>query len=214
MTLPEPPSADPWRDTYIALSLGASHEFNNKLTAIVSLSDLFLNDVGPNHPMSAGLSTMRSTAYGISEVLHQLAAQYFAELGRRELVDLNAVVREVVALLRCCVSSRIEVERELHAQPLPVTVDAVWLRRVLLMLAILATERMPETGALTLRTSGNAQASVAFAITTPPDRPLVVRGDEERAALGEAARFAEGHGGKFKAADTELTLTLALDDLQ
>src|SRR5688572_4011449 len=95
MTPPEPPSADPWRDTCIELFLGASHEFNNKLTAIVSLSDLFLNDVGPNHPMAAGLTTMRSTAYGISEVLHQLAAHYFAQPGRRELVDLNAVSREV-----------------------------------------------------------------------------------------------------------------------
>jgi len=215
MTPPTPPSTDPWRDTYIALSLGASHEFNNKLTAIVSLSDLFLNDVGPNHPMAAGLSTMRGTAYAISEVLHQLAAQYFAQPGRRELVDLNAIVREIVALLRCCLSSRIEVASELCAQPLPVTVDAVSLRRILLTLAVLATKRMPETGIVTLRTSGGAHAAVAFGIAAPADRPpLVTHADEEGAALDEAARLASAHGGTFKATEDELVLSLALDDLR
>jgi signal transduction histidine kinase len=214
MTPPPPPSEDPWRDTCLELFLGASHEFNNKLTAIVSLSDLFLNEVGHNHPMASGLSTMRETAYSISEVLHQLTLHYFAQPGRPELVDLNATVREVAALVRRCVSSRIEVVCEIYAQPLPTTADAVWLRRVLLMLAIVATQRMPETGTVTLRTSGEAHAAVAFAIGVPADRPLVVRGDAERAALGEAARFADAHRGKFKAADHEFVLTLTLEDLR
>lgn len=203
----------PWRDAYNALTIGASHEFNNKLTAIVSLSDLFLGDVGPKSPMAPGLGTMRSTAYGISEVLHQLAAQYFAQPGRRELVDLNAIVNEVTPLLRRCISSRIEVTCDVHSQPLPVTVDAVWLRRVLLMLAILATKRVPESGTLSLATSGGSHAVVALRFESFGDRPLVTRLQEDRPALSEAARFAGAHGGTFKPADAEFVLTMALDDL-
>jgi signal transduction histidine kinase len=211
MTAPEPPSADPWRDTFIALLLGASHEFNNKLTAIVSLSDLFLNELPSQHPMASGLSTMRSTAYGISEVLHQLAAQYFAHIGQRELFDLNSVANEVTALLRRCVSSRVEVACEIHSQPLPVTGDAVWLRRVLLVLAILATRRTAERGVIKLRTSGGAQAAVAVRIEGLDEKALVRRDGEERAALDEAGHFASAHGGTFQATNLEFVLTMALE---
>lgn len=213
MDAPEPSSPDPWRDAYIALSLGAAHEFNNKLTAIVSLSDLFLNELGPQHPMASGLSTMRSTAYGISEVLHQLAAQYFAQTGRRELVDLNAIANEVTALLRRCMSSRVEVTCEIHPQPLPVSVDAVWLRRVLLMLAVLATKRMPESGTVIVRTCGGPHAAVALSPESTGDRSVVPRSDEERSALSEAARFASAHAGTFDTRDDQLVLTMALEDL-
>ena len=211
MTAPEPPSADPWRDTFIALLLGASHEFNNKLTAIVSLSDLFLNELPAQHPMASGLSTMRSTAYGISEVLHELAAQYFARTGQRELFDLNSVVDEVTALLRRCVSSRIELAIDIHPEPLPVTGDAVWLRRVLLVLAILATRRTAERGVIKLRTSGGAQAAVAARIEGMDEKAVVRRDGEERPAFDEAARFAVAHGGTFQATNLELVLTMAIE---
>lgn len=213
MTAPAPSSPDPWRDAYLALSLGAAHEFNNKLTAIVSLSDLFLNELGPQHPMAAGLTTMRSTAYGISEVLHELASQYFAQTGRRELADLNSVAREVVGLLRRCVSSRIEVAGNIHPQPLPVTVDSVWLRRVLLMLAVLATRRMPESGVVAIQTSGASHGAIAIRIESTGERSLIARDEEERPALHEAARFASAHAATFEAAEKELVLTMRLEDL-
>src|SRR5688572_5327928 len=206
MTAPEPPSADPWRDTFIALLLGASHEFNNKLTAIVSLSDLFLNELPAQHPMASGLITMRSTAYSISEVLHQLAAQYFAHTGQRELFDLNAVVNEVTALLRRCVSTRVEVACEIHPEPLPVTGDAVWLRRVLLVLAIAATQRTAERGVIKLVTSGGGQAVVAVQIQGVEEKALVRREGEELAALDEARRFASAHGGTFHATNFEFVV--------
>jgi signal transduction histidine kinase len=211
MTAPEPPSAEPWRDTFIALLLGASHEFNNKLTAIVSLSDLFLNELPPQHPMASGLSTMRSTAYGISDVLHQLAAQYFARTGQRELFDLNSVANEVTALLRRCLSSRIELACEIHPQPLPITGDAVWLRRVLLGLAILASRRTAERGVIKVRTSGGTQAAVAVRIEGVDEKALVRRDGEERPALDEAGRFASAHGGTFQTTNLEFVMTMAIE---
>ena len=203
----------PWRDTYNALAIGASHEFNNKLTAIVSLSDLFMCDVGPAHPMAVGLGTMRSTAYGISEVLHELAAHYFAETGRRELIDLNAAVRSVAALLRRCVSSRIEIECALHPGPLPITVDAVWLQRVLLILAVLAAVRTVEAAMLTFKTSGGSQAAVVLESRRFGDPSPGDRRDREVCALREAARFAAAHGGSFEESAERITVAVPLDDL-
>jgi hypothetical protein len=203
----------PWRDTFNALALGASHEFNNKLTAIVSLSDLFLGDVGPTHFMAAGLSTMRSTAYGISEVLHQLAALYFGETGRRELVDLNTTVKSVVALLRRCVSSRIEIDCNLHADALPITVDAVWLQRVLVMLAVLAAAPTAEAATLTFKTSGGSHAAVTLESGHFSDQSAVAHGDREVYALREVARFAAAHAGSFEETDARITIALPLDDL-
>jgi len=203
----------PWRDTYNALAIGASHEFNNKLTAIVSLSDLFMCDVGPAHPMAAGLGTMRSTAYGISEVLHQLAAHYFAETGRRELIDLNTTVRSVAALLRRCVSSRIEIECTLHPGPLPVTVDAVWLQRVLLMLAVSAAARTVEAAMLTFKTSGGSHGAATLESKNTGDRSPVANRDRAACAFREAERFAAAHGGGFEEAGGRITVAVPLADL-
>jgi hypothetical protein len=203
----------PWRDTYNVLAIGASHEFNNKLTAIVSLSDLFLGDVGPVHPMAVGLSTMRSTAYGISEVLHQLAGHYFGAIGRRELVDLNTTVRSVAALLRRCVSSRIEIECDLHPGPLPATVDAVWLQRVLLMLAVLATTRTTEAATLTFKTSGGSHAAVTLESGYFSDQSPVAHGDQDVSGFREAARFAAAHAGSFEEAGDRVTVAVPIDDL-
>ena len=203
----------PWRETYNALAIGASHEFNNKLTAIVSLSDLFMGEVGPTHPMAAGLGTMRSTAYGISEVLHQLAGHYFAETGRRELIDLNTAVRSVVALLRRCVSSRIEIECNLHPGPLPVTVDSVWLQRVLLMLAVQAAARTKEAATSTFITSGGSHASVTLQSRNFGNQSPVADRDREVYAFREATRFAAAHAGYFEEAGERITVAVPLEDL-
>jgi len=163
--------------------------------------------------MAAGLGTMRSTAYGISEVLHQLAAHYFAETGRRELLDLNTAVRSVAALLRRCISSRIEIGCELHSGPLPVTVDGVWLQRVLLMLAVLAAARTVEAASLTLKTSGGRLASVTLESRHFSKQPPVDRRDRETYVFGEAARFAAVHAGSFEEAGERITVAVPLEDL-
>jgi hypothetical protein len=122
-------------------------------------------------------------------------------------------VKETTALLQRCISSRIEVACATDSQPLPVKVDAVWLRRVLLILAILAAKRIAEAGTVTLQTSGGSEATVVFKIGVLADRPPVTQRDDEGAALGEAERFAIAHGGKLNTTGTEIVLTAALDDL-
>jgi len=172
-----------------------------------------MGDVGPAHPMAAGLGTMRSTAYGISEVLHQLAAHYFGETGRRELVDLNTTVRSVAALLRRCVSSRIEIECTFHPGPLPITVDAVWLQRVLLMLAVLAAARAVEAATLAFKTSGGSHAAATLESKRFGDQSPVIDREREGCAFREAARFAAAHAGSFEEAAERITVAVPLDDL-
>jgi hypothetical protein len=154
---------------------------------------------------------MRSTAYGISEVLHRLAAHYFAETGRRELIDLNTTVGGVAALLRRCLSSRIEIECVLHPGPLPVTVDAVWMQRVLLMLAVLSAARTAEAATLTFRTSGGSEAVVT--LETKNFGSIVADRDREEYAFREAERFAAAHAGRFEEAGARFAVAVPLDDL-
>ena len=166
----------------------------------------YREEVPPRHCAAAELK-----CYGISEVLHQLAALYFGETGRRELVDLNTTVKSVVALLRVCVSSRIEIDCNLHADPLPITVDAVWLQRVLVMLAVLAAAPTAEAATLTFKTSSGSHAAVTLESEHFSDRSA--RGDREVYALREVARFAAAHAGRFEETSGRITVALPLDDL-
>lgn len=183
-----------WDNTFGWLAYGASHEFNNKLTAIISLSDLFLTDLGPKHPMAAGLATIRNTAYGISEVLHQLAALHQAAPGRREHVDLNQLTEATQLFLRRCLSSRVTIEQRLHREPLPATIDRVWLQRVLLGLGVNAAARMPSSGTLAFATTLHSRDATAFARVEISDTGQEI--SRQQAALSQVELFAEAHGGR------------------
>ena len=196
-----------WQRTFGLLTMGAAHDINNKLTGITSLSDMYLLEAGPNSPISDGMTAIRASGYSISQLLQQLAAQHQATPGRRELTDINDVVRATAALLRRCVSSQVDLHTELAAQPLPAIVDRVALHRVLLMLAV-------EAGGITGKSSGVSFAAsladrdgaawirIEMAETAPEARPSAV--------LECAQRFALSHGGTAEVRRTAMERRLVI----
>ncbi len=142
-----------WHAAFAQITSGAAHDLNNKLTGILSFSDLYLEQAGPDHPFHAGLTTIKQTAQQASHMLHRLAAMVSARPGKRELIDLNHLISGTVDFLRSVVSSRIQIDRNLHPEPMPLYVDPARLQRLLLELAVEAAARMPERGVLSINTA-------------------------------------------------------------
>jgi hypothetical protein len=130
-----------------------THDFNNILTGILSLSQSYLSQTGPEHPFHEGLGLISQNARQASQLLHRIIHLHQDRTGQQNYHDLNEITSESVELLRKVIPRRIEVTIELEGTSLPLYVDAVEFRQTIINLAMNAADAMPARGKLLFRTS-------------------------------------------------------------
>jgi PAS domain S-box-containing protein len=135
------------------LAGGIAHDFNNILVGILGYASLLQAELPRESPLQGDVEVIIRSARRAADLTQQLLS--FARRSRPQeaLVDLNALVEEVVALLRQTVDRRIEIVVDLEADLPPVKGDATQLQQVALNLGINACEAMPEGGRLTFSTA-------------------------------------------------------------
>jgi signal transduction histidine kinase len=146
------------------LAGGIAHDFNNILTTIVGYSDMALEQIGMDKPMSGDLLEIRRAAARATELTRQLLAFSRKQTLKVSPVDVNQVIRGAHGMLRRLVSEAIEFELVL-ARDLPlVLADPVQLEQVLLNLASNAGDAMPEGGRLTIASGAAAHDEVGASV--------------------------------------------------
>ncbi|HMJ66680.1 MAG TPA: PAS domain-containing protein [Candidatus Binatia bacterium] len=203
-----------WDHTFGLITMGAAHDLNNKLTGILSFSELHLSELDGANPLAEGLRTIRDNARVASQLLNQIAALHEARIGSREHVDLNKFVTATAQILGRVISSRIKIETALDGATLVIYGDPVRLQRLIIAWALQAAVGMPRHGGITVATSVAKRDSREFASLTLTDtggelpKDLIESGvsraafqvDETLAAgvLNQWRNFATTHGGTFK----------------
>jgi two-component system, chemotaxis family, CheB/CheR fusion protein len=141
------------RDQFLAM---LSHELRNPLSAIVSATGLL--KVARAQPASERfLEVLERQTQQMTRLLDELleasrVTENKIEL-RREILDLNAVVREALEAVRAQLDGRaLEVTTELAAQPLLIDGDAARLQQVLVNLLNNAAKYTPMHGHVTIAT--------------------------------------------------------------
>jgi len=146
-----------WKENLGTLTMGLAHDFCNIMTGIVSLSDTFEREMGENESVRNGLSLIRSTAGQASDLAHRIRLLHQGTPGERNYHDLNEIVSNMAELLQKVLTRRVRIQASLDSEQLPVYVDAVALRQVIVNLAMNAVDAMPNGGSLEFRTSRHAQ---------------------------------------------------------
>ena len=137
------------------LAGGIAHDFNNLLVGVIGNASL-LQDMLPRHDPAQEFLEQIVTA---GEVAAHLTKQMLAYSGRGkfvlEQIDLSAVARQMVEMLRASISSKkIAVNLELEAALPPVEADRGQMEQVLMNLVFNAAEAIgDEPGVLTVRTA-------------------------------------------------------------
>lgn len=199
-----------WHAAFGLATLGAAHDLNNKLTAILSLSDLSLTEIEKTHPLRDGLATIKQSALHASRLLHQLAALHQGVPGHREYVDLNELVTIAIDLLQRVMPGRVALETALHKGAVAVTLDRVGLQRLIIAWALFAAQRMPKRGVLRVETGrvsregkhwgalkiSDSGKELSLPNTREPAQPLAVRESPAASTLDQLAGFASSHGGR------------------
>jgi len=134
------------------LTGGIAHDFNNILTVITGTIEI-LGDAVKDRPHLAQITNLINAAAsrGADLTRHLLAFARQQPLQPRN-TDVNALVIDVVRLLRPTLGAQIEIESMLAHDSAPALIDPSQLSTAILNLALNARDAMPSGGKLTLET--------------------------------------------------------------
>lgn len=145
-------SSAAWKDTLATLTMGLAHDFGNIMAGILSLSELYCSRTSPTHPFHEGLGLIKQQSMAASQLVRRIVNLHRCKTGERNYHDLNEVTTELMDLVQKVLPRRIQVKTELAPSPLPVYMDGVEFRQVVLNLALNAADAIPQRGSVVLRT--------------------------------------------------------------
>ena len=137
------------------LAGGVAHDFNNLLTGVLGRATLARKHVGEQDRAREHLDAIEHAARRGAELTRQLLVYAGRAPARKEVLDLNHLVRDGMALLETAVSSRAHLRLELGARVSPVEVDAAQVRQIVMNLVLNGADAVDATGregAVSLRT--------------------------------------------------------------
>jgi PAS domain S-box-containing protein len=143
-------SSAAWKETIAVLTMGLAHDFSNIMAGIHSLSEAFGAEVDTSHPFHEGLALIRQNAMQASYLVRRILSLHNDKVGEQNYHNLNDIVTDTVDLMRKTMTRRVEIRTKLDAAQLPLYVDAVELRQVIINLIINAVDAMPHGGVLEL----------------------------------------------------------------
>lgn len=162
-------SAAAWKETLASLTMGLTHDFNNLLAGILSLTESFLAETDPGHPFAEGLELTRQYSARAGQLVHRIMILHRSKTGECNYHNLNEIITESADLLETILPRRIAIAKQPSAESLAIYADSVELRQVVLNLALNAADAMSDRGQLTLRTSRHEiwTQPVSFVGTVP-----------------------------------------------
>jgi signal transduction histidine kinase len=143
-------SSAAWKETLAVLTMGLAHDFSNIMAGILSLSEAFQAQVEKEHPFQEGLALIKRNSMQASQMVHRILNLHHGKVGERNYHNLNEMVKDTVEVVRKIIPKRIEVITEYSTDGLPLYVDAVEFRQVLINLTLNAVDAMPQGRAFAL----------------------------------------------------------------
>jgi PAS domain S-box-containing protein len=151
------------------LAGGVAHDFNNLLTAIMGYSEIALELLGNDREVASAVKEIEKAGVRAATLTRQLLAFSRKQLLSPAVLDPNAVIGDVEALLRRLIGEHIDLRIERDIAVGAVKADPNQLEQVLLNLAVNARDAMPGGGVLSIETRA-ADVDEGYA-RTHPDLP-------------------------------------------
>ncbi len=134
------------------LAGGVAHDFNNILQAILGYVDFAKTDLDPDSRRWRDIDEIRLAATRASKLTHQLLAfsrQQDTVLAR---LDLNILIKDLLAMLRRLIGETIRIDFSPDPALGPVMADGGQIEQVLMNLCLNARDAMPKGGVISIST--------------------------------------------------------------
>ena len=127
-------------ETVGMLAGGIAHDFNNLLGGVLAHSELALAELASGSNPTDELERIRDGAIRGAEIVRQLMIYAGQESEALELVDVSAIVKDMLELLKVSVSKHVSVEADLGKQLPVVRANPSQIRQVVMNLFYNASE--------------------------------------------------------------------------
>ena len=135
------------------LTGGIAHDFNNLLTGILGNATLVLDKLGDSSPAVAQVEQIEQAARRAANLTKEMLAYSGRGDFTVELVDMNAVVAEMSALLQSAIAKTVSISKDFSNDLRPISADATQLRQIVMNLIMNASDACQcSAGHMTLRT--------------------------------------------------------------
>jgi signal transduction histidine kinase len=149
------------------LAGGIAHDFNNLLTAILGYTEMVLEQIGPDKPISADLAEIHKAADRAAALTRQLLAFSRKQTLHVTALDVNEIIETMRAMLQRMIGEDIEFRVSLTPGLKPVLADRVQLEQVVLNLVMNARDAMPRGGVLSIETRAADPSAVSAVVHKP-----------------------------------------------
>ena len=124
------------------LAGGIAHDFNNLLGSILADSELLLAELPETSPARESVERIEAVALRASEIVRQLMVYAGQESAVLEPVDLAAVVREMLGLMKVSISKNASLKTDLPRNLPPIQGNAAQIRQVVMNLITNASDAL------------------------------------------------------------------------
>jgi two-component system, cell cycle sensor histidine kinase and response regulator CckA len=135
------------------LAGGVAHDFNNMLMIIIGFSDFLCNALDDDDPRRRDAEEIRKAAERAAALTRQLLAFGRQQHVRPQVLDVNAVVRDMELMFRPLLGEDIRLVTSLGTGVGGVQADRGQMEQVIMNLALNARDAMSGGGRLTIETS-------------------------------------------------------------
>jgi len=132
------------------LAGGVAHDFNNLLQAMLTIVQLLRRKIAESPSQVAHLKQLEKTIRRGSNLTRQLLLFARREISRRETIDLNEILRDLLEFLRRVVRANVRLNVEPADVPLWISADRGQIEQVIMNLAVNAIDAMSGQGLLSL----------------------------------------------------------------
>ena len=140
-----------WKDSLAQISGSLSHDFNNLLTGLVSLSELLMMDLEKSDKHYETASLIKSTTNQAKELSGRIISLNREERGKPDLLNLAQLVRDQLDLIRIVLPKDATIDVSIPEEEFPVRVDTVSMRRILVNFATNARDVLDYKGRVQLK---------------------------------------------------------------
>jgi two-component system cell cycle sensor histidine kinase/response regulator CckA len=134
------------------LAGGIAHDFNNLLTTILGYSQMLLQALGPENPLSGEVEEIQKAGERAANLTRQLLAFSRKQILQPVVLDVNSIVRETEKMLRRLIGEDIDFTLSLDSEAGCVKADPGQVEQIIMNLAVNARDSMPRGGRLTIET--------------------------------------------------------------
>ena len=151
------------------LTGGVAHDFNNLLTVVLGNADILLRRLEQQPDAIKHLSAIRAATERGRTLTQQLLAFSRRQQLNPEVVDINALIRGFLPLVRQAVGEGVAITLDLSDAPMAAWVDHTHLETALLNLAVNARDAMEGDGQIRIGTRAEAGNQTDMCLITVSD---------------------------------------------